>query len=154
MRFRQGFTLIELIVALAIVGLLAAIALPAYQNYIVRAQISEGMMFASAIKAEALEYHASTGAWPTNIVRASLSGTYVSQDSITPKIYSDGTIMVLFGNKAHPVLTGQGIELHPTVNANGSITWQCGGVAYRAGGNGSLEYTIGPYLPSSCREMF
>ena len=69
---QKGFTLIELMIVVAIIGILAAIAIPAYQDYTIRAQVSEGLSLASDIKAGVAEYMAQTGDWPLDLVEAGL----------------------------------------------------------------------------------
>lgn len=148
-------TLLELMIVMAIVGVLAALAIPAYQDYVVRAQISEAIVFATKLKVDATEYYANHNAWPSTTQRVAFEGTFVENTTLAPAIATDGTVTVLFGSQAASVLANQGIQLHPDVDpVSGAITWKCGGVAYMSGGNGALDYRIGRYLPTTCREVF
>jgi type IV pilus assembly protein PilA len=138
MKMQQGFTLIELMIVVAIIGILAAVAIPAYQDYTVRAQVTEGLSLASAAKTAVAEYYASRGDMPDNNASAgianmeSISGNHVDSVEIT----TSGLITVLFSAKA---ISGDSLELTPTAN-DGRVTWDCAG--------GDLE---AKYRPSSCR---
>jgi type IV pilus assembly protein PilA len=138
----RGFTLIELMIVVAIVAILAAIAIPAYQNYLIRAQVSEGMVLADGAKAAVWAYAADQGKLPTNNASAglpsalSISGNYVSSVKVT-----DGVIKVLYnGPRASPHIRNpdQYLSLSP-ISGEGSIAWTC---------TGTLDKN---YLPSSCR---
>lgn len=138
-KMQQGFTLIELMIVVAIIGILAAIAIPAYQDYTIRAQTSEAMSLASGVRTAVSEYFQAKGAWPADNTTAgvanaaSISGNYVSQVTVTSKVIS-----ALFGSSANPKISGTHFTL--TGNDNGgSVEWTCGG-------------DFAPkYLPASCR---
>src|ERR1700750_744654 len=103
---QKGFTLIELMIVIAIIGILAAIAIPAYQDYTIRSQVTEGLNLAGSIKAEVAEYFAQNGAWPTSItggagtlghaVTEVPSGKYVSGIAIN----TAGTLVITYSNTA------------------------------------------------------
>ena len=121
----RGFTLIDLMIALAIVGILTAVAIPAYHNYTIRAQVSEGANLADGVKIVMTEYYATTGSWPTVLgagvtglnFPGAVSGQYVTGVSTT----GDGDINVTFGNRAHVGLGGLVLSVYAALNANDDI---------------------------------
>lgn len=138
-----GFTLIELMIVVAIIAILAAIAIPAYQNYLIRAQVSEGMTLAGGAKAAVWDFVANTGQFPTNNQSAglpsagSIRGTYVSKVDV-----SGGQITVSYDNPGtNMAIKQQILVLSPTMGS-GSITWDCT----------NHSTILGTYLPSACRK--
>ena len=130
---QKGFTLIELMIVVAIIGILAAIALPAYQDYTIRSQVAEGPVVAEGLKTAVAESYASNGTWAANNAALGytnpVGGSYISDVSIT-----NGSIDITFGNKANASkLTGKKLSLRPAVNLNGDIAWVCGKGAVPAG---------------------
>ena len=126
MKKEQGFTLIELMIVVAIIGILAAVALPAYQNYTNRAKVTEALSVAAAAKLAVGETFTSTGALPTTSDEAGLpaantmTGTDVSQVAVG----AAGVITVTMATSTNTVLSGNTVTLTPTTSA-GSITWAC-----------------------------
>src|SRR5687768_12939427 len=106
---QKGFTLIELMIVVAIIGILAAIAIPAYQDYTIRAQVTEGLNLAGGVKAAISEFYAQNGTWPTSLTgnavgelgfTAPPQGKYVG--GIT--LGTAGAIIITYGNQANQLL--------------------------------------------------
>lgn len=169
---QKGFTLIELMIVVAIIGILAAIAIPAYQDYTIRAQVSEGLSLASDIKAGVAEFMAQTGNWPVNLAEAGLgsdavlgdkSGRYVESLDV-----SNGTIEIVYGKDVNAKIDGSILSIRPLVNENGDVVWQCGlsdqptGTSVNSGGTGGggTDSDAGTtdlsdkHMPASCRSGF
>ena len=135
---QQGFTLIELMIVVAIIGILAAVAIPAYQDYTVRAKVTEGLSLASAGKTAVSEYFASNGTLPSNNQSAGMStDTSINGNSVRSVGVVDGVITVTFSGNP---INGNTLLLTPDTAGSG-VKWDCGT-------GGSLE---GKYRPSSCR---
>jgi type IV pilus assembly protein PilA len=127
---QKGFTLIELMIVVAIIGILAAIAIPAYQDYTIRAQVSEGLTLASDVKAGVAEYLAQTGSWPADLIEAGLGSTATLDDKGGRYVQSidvtDGTITVVYGKDVNDKIMGGILSIQPLVNQNGDVVWMCG----------------------------
>lgn len=168
-KMQQGFTLIELMIVVAIIGILAAIAIPAYQDYTIRAQVSEGMSLAAAAKTAVSESFLNTGAAPANRTVAGMtanagdtSGKYVSSVDV-----ANGTIIITYGNEANAQISNQTLGLTPYETGDLSVVWKCGAAGVPNGtalmgtdgalnpavqNNGTLAgTTYTQYLPSACR---
>lgn len=141
---QKGFTLIELMITVAIVGILAAVALPAYQDYTIRAQVTEGVSLASGAKAAVAEYHSNKGEFPADNAEAGLTATGAAGKFVTGVVVADGVITATFGNDANANITGNTIILTPTENAAGNLAWSCG--------SDMVGTDEEKYLPSSCRD--
>ena len=122
---QKGFTLIELMIVVAIIGILAAIALPAYQDYTIRTQVSEGQALMSGAKNGVTDFWSDKGRFPASngsagihTTAASITGSYVT--SIT--VGTGGVITALYGKKVNQKISGQSCTLTPR-DAGGSVTW-------------------------------
>jgi type IV pilus assembly protein PilA len=141
MKKTQGFTLIELMIVVAIIAILAAIALPAYQNYIKRSKVTEGVVAADACKASVSEYVASENTLPANITQAGCDGFKTSQ-YVTTLTYNGGAITATFRSVGSGVDTNTYVLTPDTTEVTaGQITsWTC------------TNSTVDPQLlPASCR---
>jgi type IV pilus assembly protein PilA len=160
-KLQKGFTLIELMIVVAIIGILAAIAIPAYQDYTIRAQVSEGMTLAAAAKAAVAETFLNTGDAPANRTVAGMTDT--STDTfgkyVTAVNVINGLIEVTYGNEANAKIEDETLELIPWTTPDDSITWQCG-FAPNPGNNAAVMHTgqaandtglESRYLPAACR---
>jgi len=120
-----GFTLIELMIVVAIVGILAAVAIPAYQNYTIRAQVTEGLSLGEGWKTAIAEYYASTGNVPANT--AALTGTSASTGKyVTGVNVNKGAIEIVYGNQANANIRTYTLALLPYTNTNNDMVWICG----------------------------
>jgi Tfp pilus assembly major pilin PilA len=132
---------------IAIFGILAAIALPAYQDYTIRAQVAEGLGLANPIKESVANAYDASGDWPANLAAAGVgevpTGKYVNDIEVT-----DGTILIHFGNAAHSSIAGHTLSLHPAETDDGPIEWDCG---YAAAEDATQTDIAAKYLPTSCR---
>lgn len=125
-KVQQGFTLIELMIVVAIIGILAAVAIPSYQDYTKRAHVSEGFGLAGAAKTAVAEYYASEGVYPTTNTQAGLAGAAsISGNAVTSvSIGASGVITVTYNTKVDSAVTN--VTLTPNDTA-GSLTFACGG---------------------------
>jgi type IV pilus assembly protein PilA len=128
MKVQKGFTLIELMIVVAIIGILAAIAIPAYQDYTIRAQVTEGLNLAGAAKSAVSESFAATGNWPADNVAAGIGASSdIVGKYVVDVLVTGGQIQVTFGNQANATnLATKTLLLTPGTSVNGDVAWQCG----------------------------
>jgi type IV pilus assembly protein PilA len=144
-----------------ITGILAAIAIPAYQDYTIRAQISEGLNLAAAPKAAVAESFLRSGVVPADRLAVGLpadptqtAGRYVASVNI-----ARGTILVTYGSNANAAIAGGVLAIRPYVMQDRSVSWRCGqgpmpdGIAMDAGASSFTTDIIPQYLPSACRPL-
>ncbi len=140
MKKQQGFTLIELMIVVAIIGILAAIAIPAYQDYTIRAQVSEGLNLAGGAKAAVSEYTMDSGLFPSDNPEAGLSAAAsINGKYVTSVTNASGLLTVAYGNSAHTTLAAGTLQLSAATSA-GSVQWIC-----------KSATILDKHLPAACR---
>ncbi|EPH7421010.1 pilin [Neisseria gonorrhoeae] len=165
---QKGFTLIELMIVIAIVGILAAVALPAYQDYTARAQVSEAILLAEGQKSAVTEYYLNNGIWPADNGAAGVAssptdikGKYVESVTVTKGVVTAQMASTGVNNE----IKGKKLSLWAR-RENGSVKWFCGqpvkrdDAAAKAGtdavtadGTGNDGKIDTKHLPSTCRDL-
>ena len=147
---QKGFTLIELMIVVAIIGILAAVALPAYQDYTVRAKVSELILAGSSGKTTLAEAVQANGGFPETASQpvAKQSSKFVAD--VTYAMGADSTTgtIVAVATGAEPKLAGTGVRFSGTAKANGQVEWVCGAAAVAGSVTAVME---SKYLPASCK---
>ncbi len=167
---QRGFTLIELMIVVAIIGILSTVAISSYQTYMVRAQVSEGLTLAGSAKTTVTDYYLQTGEAPANRAEAGLSDN--AEDTFGKYVQSidviDGRIQVTYGNDANTVIDNATLSLTPYEAESNQVVWRCGYDEQPVAGDGSTLDTMGSagggvaaayaistvqsrYLPEACR---
>jgi len=176
-KVQKGFTLIELMIVVAIIGILAAIAIPAYQDYTIRSQVTEGLNLAGALKTAVAETYAQTGQWPEtltdlgivdeNDVETPPFGKYVLSVDMGGNA-NPGTIVITYADdtqnrQANTILNNRVLALQPWLSTNQDVVWRCGDAPdpldavntdsanTPSGDSTALTDVLGKYLPQSCR---
>jgi len=162
---QAGFTLIELMIVVAIVGILASVAISSYQTYTIRSQVTEGLSLAGNAKTPIVDSFLESGEAPSNREEAGMTpeptdtfGKYVQSVAVV-----DGRVDVTFGNDAHAIINNSVLTLTPYETDDGSVIWRCGlanqpvgiGTMGTSGGGTAATYSSGSidmdYMPVSCR---
>ena len=149
---QKGFTLIELMIVVAIIGILAAVALPAYQDYTVRAKVSEIILAASSAKVAVSEHAQANGMMNSMTTPVATQQSKFVSDVVYTSAASGTGIIVAAATAAEPKLTGTGVMFTGTLAANGQVTWECRAATVAAYGSVTIANLMdSKYLPASCK---
>jgi type IV pilus assembly protein PilA len=163
---QKGFTLIELMIVVAIIGILAAIAIPAYQDYTIRAQVTEGLNLADAVKVAVADYYTQNGSFPAaSLITATTAQGLGFSAPVTGKystvdILAAGVIQATYAgaqvNQKLAAAANNVLGISPYVSTNGDMIWRCGVAAAPsvniATAGGATGTTVLPkWLPASCK---
>ncbi|RCX10159.1 pilin [Extensimonas vulgaris] len=142
---QQGFTLIELMIVVAIIGILAAIALPAYQDYTKRTHVSEGLTLASGAKASVTEFYSTNNRMPASNSSAGLaSATSIKGNAVSSvSVGTNGLITITYNSKVDSA-NNDTLALSPITGSGGSVQWRCKTT-------GLTNPVPNKWLPSNCR---
>ena len=162
---QSGFTLLELMIVVAIIGILSALGMSAYQTYTVRSQITAGISLLTAPKSAIVTTYTETGAPPTTRAAAGLTATATDTQGkyVTSVDITNGVITLTYGFDASAEISGQQLYMTPYASGDNGVVWRCGNAVVPAGlqplGTGTAvvaNYIATPidnrYLPAACRQ--
>ncbi len=149
MKMQKGFTLIELMIVIAILGILIAIALPAYQDYTVRAKVTEGLNLAASAKLASSETRLSNGTWPADSTAAGYT------DAVTPlvsgvKINGAQNVQITY-SAATAEISGKTLNLRGSIGTGGVVQWECLAALKTSLYGGTAGTLAAKYAPANCR---
>lgn len=149
-QLQKGFTLIELMIVVAIIGILAAVAIPSYADYTARSQVTEAVGLSSGFKTGFSEYYADNGVWPSYLtqVGSTISGKYVSFMTISSGASATGTVVITATMKTVGVSTKVGGGVYALGSTNGN-QWWCGKADAIVAGTTTID---NKYLPGACKQ--
>lgn len=140
---RNGFTLIELMIVIAIIGLLASLGLPMYQDYTVRAKVTELILAATPAKTAVVEATQTNGSLPAALSIDAQTSRYVDSVSYSRDVANENTALITVKAKEQPRIGGKTLQLKGVLGSDGQITWTCS--------TGTTDGIDAKYLPASCK---
>jgi len=156
----KGFTLIELMIVVSIIGILAAVAIPSYQTYIARAQVSEALIIANELKTSVKEFYKYKGRFPSSNNEAGIpEPQHLLGNYVTGILLDQGAFHISLGNKVNKNLDGKVLTLRPVIvtgSPSSPFSWLCGNsqpvTGMEAVGEARTDIDEG-FLPASCRNI-
>ncbi|EMS6757981.1 pilin [Neisseria gonorrhoeae] len=150
---QKGFTLIELMIVIAIVGILAAVALPAYQDYTARAQVSEAILLAEGQKSAVTEYYLNHGEWPKDNASAGVASSSDIKGKYVQKVEVNNGVVTAQMNPSgvNKEIQGKKLSLWGR-REDGSVKWFCGQPVKRTANDDATGKIETKHLPSTCRD--
>ncbi len=167
-----GVAALVLLVSIAPLGVMAAIAIPAYQEYTIRTEVSEGLRIASDYKGAVQSHFEATGRWPADLTELESRFDLLKQVNGSRYVQSievsNGTIVITYGRNAHPKIDDYLLSLRPHAAGNGRVVWQCGNAEPPRGvepdrddeapaapaSDFGVTSLVDRYMPASCRSGF